>query len=388
MKILMLVNWKVEYGDTPPPDKQPPDYFIKEQPYWFFRYFKEKPQVDVVDIHSFPWLEHWEKEKLRFYVWQTLKVLPRLGAYDLILSHGMQSGVVLSLIRRFFSIKAKHIVFDIGAFNSAAESGAALKLMQFASHSIDGIIYHTSRQREYYEKCFPWILERSVFIKFGTDAELFSCQQLGCQPRQQMEGEYVEAESLKSTITEQAELIKAEKPESTVPYILCVGYAKRDWETLYRAWQYLRKKRKDSVRLRLIGYPQFHPEDSGVESLPVMPLPELMTQIRQALFCVLPLESFLYSFGQMTLLQQMALGKAVITARVPSMTDYVKEEQNALLYEPGNAKELCDKLELLLEKANLREQIGQNAAWFIQKEWNETHMAAEIEKYIKECMGG
>ena len=39
MKILMLVNWKVEYTDKIPGDKQPPDYDIKGQDYWFFRYF-------------------------------------------------------------------------------------------------------------------------------------------------------------------------------------------------------------------------------------------------------------------------------------------------------------------------------------------------------------
>ena len=33
--------------------------------------------------------------------------------------------------------KAKHIVFDIGSFASASESGFSLKLMQFASKSLD-----------------------------------------------------------------------------------------------------------------------------------------------------------------------------------------------------------------------------------------------------------
>ena len=66
--------------------------------------------MDVADIHTFPWLEHFEKETLRFYVVQTLKVLFKLNRYDLIVSHGMQSGVVLSLIRRLWKSKAKHIV--------------------------------------------------------------------------------------------------------------------------------------------------------------------------------------------------------------------------------------------------------------------------------------
>ena len=37
----MLVNWKVKYCDKIPDDKQPPDYYVKNMEYWFFRYFKE-----------------------------------------------------------------------------------------------------------------------------------------------------------------------------------------------------------------------------------------------------------------------------------------------------------------------------------------------------------
>ena len=50
MKILMLVNWKIEYCNSIPKSKQPPDYCIKGEDYWFYRYFKNKPEVDVIDI--------------------------------------------------------------------------------------------------------------------------------------------------------------------------------------------------------------------------------------------------------------------------------------------------------------------------------------------------
>ena len=370
MRILMLVNWKVQFCDNVSLGVQPPDYYVQGHPYWFFRYFDKNAEVDVVDIRTFPWLENFEKEKLRFYVIQTLKVLPRLGKYDLILSHGMQSGVVLSLFRRVFRTKAKHVVFDIGAFNSAAESGAALKLMQFASKSIDGVIYHTSRQKEYYQKYFPWIVPKSTFIKFGTDADFFC----------------MEPDSLG-------------KNEASVvaknPYILCVGYNKRDWDTLYRAYEMLQKKGQDKllqgrianrVHLRLIGHADFHPENEGVESEAFIPVTQLMEEIKGALFCVLPLEYFMYSFGQMTLLQQMALGKAVITAKVPSMTDYVTDGENALLYESGNVEELCEKMELVLKDERLRKTLGRNGYDYVKNQWNECHMAKEIEKYINKVV--
>ena len=348
----MLVNWKIQYCESKPADKQPPDYYVKGEPYWFFRYFKNQPDVDVVDISSFPWLEKIEKNVFRFYIWQTLKVLPKLGQYDLILSHGMQSGVVLSLWRRFFRTKAKHIVFDIGSFNSAAESGGALKLMQFAGKSVDGLIYHTSSQLEYYKKFFPWLVAKSKFIRFGTDLEFFDPAAL--------------AES-----------------ENRNKYLLCVGYSKRDWDTLVKAYQ----KLDTDITLRLVGHVNNQYRNiPGIEQIPFVPIQELINQIYNARFCVLPLESFNYSYGQMTLMQQMALGKCVIAARVPSLADYIENEKTAVIYEPKNADELAEKMKLLLENEDLCETLAKNGQVWLKNNCNERIMAEEIELFVADVM--
>lgn len=86
MKILMLVNWKVERCSQPPDDRQPPDYVAEGKPYWFYRYFQTPVQVDVLDVSSFPALERLEKEKLRFYVLQALRAIPKMNRYDLVVS--------------------------------------------------------------------------------------------------------------------------------------------------------------------------------------------------------------------------------------------------------------------------------------------------------------
>lgn len=143
---------------------------------------------------------------------------------------------------------------------------------------------------------------------------------------------------------------------SSVPYILCVGYIKRDWDTLYRAYAALAKQYELQRPgfmlpvLRMVGKAEYQPpegerlsECAKLELIPYIPVRELMTQIQNAQFCVLPLESFLYSYGQMTLLQQMALGKAVIVAKVPSMLDYVQDGENACFYEAKNASDYAVK---------------------------------------------
>ena len=349
MKILMLVNWKIEYCKQKPTDKQPPDYYIKNEPYWFYRYFNEIPEVDIIDISSNSLWEKFEKKVCRFYIWQAIKAIFCLRKYDLIVSHGMQSGIVLSLWRRFFKTKANHIVFDIGSFNSAAEKGFALKLQQFASKSIDGIIYHTSSQIEYYKKFFPWIVKKSKFIRFGTDLEFFRTD----------------------------DLVETQDKDT---YMICVGYSKRDWETVVSAYQ----KANTPIKLRLVG----HVEDkykpiNGVEQVPFIPIKELINQIYNARFSVLPLESFNYSYGQMTLLQQMALGKCVIAARVPSLMDYIIDKQTAIMYEPQDVADLCRCMQEVIDAPNVVDDIAKNAGIWLKNECNEMIMAKEIELFFK-----
>lgn len=351
----MLVNWKVEYTDEVPADKQPPDYYIKGEDYWFFRYFKERKdiQVDVVDIRSFQALEKFEKNKIRFYVWQTVKILPKLKNYDLVLSHGMQSGIVLCLWRRLFGKgKYKHIVFDIGAFNSAKEEGKALKLMQFASKSLDGVIYHTAMQEEYYKRCHPWLIDKSKYIAFGTDAEFF--------------------EEAKETI--------CENKKTEIPYILSIGYNKRDWDTLIKAYEKLDTK----AELHLLGNDSWKSDNPKIKILPPVPVKEMMRMIEGSLFGVLPLKWFNYSYGQMTLMQQMAMGKAVIVSEVPSVKDYAKHNVDACFYPPEDVEALAGEMKRLLEDSNLRTQIGQEAAKTIKEKINEEIMAGQIEEFVGE----
>lgn len=349
VKILMLVNWKIEYGTEKPMDKQPPDYVVEGEPYWFYRYFKDDPQVDVIDISSFPLWEAFEKKVCRFYIWQAIKAIFRARHYDLIVSHGMQSGIVLSFWRRLFGTRAKHVVFDIGSFNSAAEKGLILKIEQFASKAIDGLIYHTSSQQTYYEKFFPWLVERSKFMRFGTDLDFFDPVQL-------------------------------RPAEDRDEYIVCVGYSKRDWDTVIKAYQQLKTDKK----LRFIGHIEEKYRDiSGVEQYAFMPIQDLMNQIHNASFSVLPLKSFNYSYGQMTLMQQMALGKCVIAARVPSLIDYIEDGETAVMYEPENASDLAEKMANLIRDPMRGQVIASQGQIYLQNHCNEEIMAREIEDYFK-----
>lgn len=348
MRILMLVNWKIEYCDTKPADKQPPDYKVEGEDYWFYRYFNNKPEVDVIDIKSFPWLENFERNKLHFYIWQAIRAIPKLNQYDLIVSHGMQSAVVLCLWRRFFKSKAKHVVFDIGSFASGSERGFALKLMQFASKSLDGLIYHMSAQRDYYKKFFPWIVEKSQFIKFGADFGFFGNEK---------------------------EINPIGKP-----YIVCAGKSKCDWDTVVKAY----KECKVDLELHLIGGKEKRFEDiDGVIQIPYLPVNDFIKQVQGAEFCVLPLDPVPFSFGQMRLLQQMAMKKCVIVSDAPSILNYVEDNHTAIIYESSNAMSLKGKIDLMCLNPEKKKTIEKAAYEFVKQDCNEKNMAERIEELFE-----
>lgn len=350
MKILMLVNWKVTREEEVA-DKivQESDIVRTGKPYWFFRYFAQQYDVDVLDISSLPWIENFEKNKLHFYCIQGIRAIPKLRNYDLIISHGMQSAVIVCLWRKFFPGKTKHLLFEIGGFNSAAESGKTLHLLQYASRSLDAVIYHTSQQLDYYRNFYPWIVPKARFIRFGTDYDFFS------QP------------------VDNQMMLKQK-------YILCLGYAKRDWETLIEAY----RMSKVETKLWLVGhvdhrYTMIH----GVRQFPFVSTQKMKQLIQEAQYCVLPLKYYNYSFGQMTLLQQMAMGKLVITSDVPSMRDYVCDGETAVFYQPEDVEDLKNKLLWASSHEDERIRIENNARKFIKEECNERIMAKEIEKFIE-----
>lgn len=351
MKILMLVNWKIKYCDSKPHNMQPPDYNVRNEQYWFFRYFKDKPEVDVIDISSFSWLENFEKNRLHFYIWQALKAIPKLNKYNLIISHGMPSAVVICLWRRLKKTKAKHIVFDIGSFASASESGFALKLMQFASKSLDGLIYHMSSQRKYYEKFFPWIVDKSKFIRYGVDFEFFGIK---------------------------------EKKNIEKSYIVCAGKNKCDWNTVVKAYE----KSNVDMELHLIGGKESCFENvTGVIQIPYLPIYDFIAQVQGAEFCILPLEPVPFSFGQMRLLQQMALKKCVIVSNAPSILDYVQDDYTALVYTAFDVESLKEKINYITNNEMIKNQISEKAYEFVKQECNERNMAEKIENYFSEVLG-
>ncbi len=309
MRILLLINWKIRYCNEIPEDLQPSDYDCPQEMFWFFRYFKDKPVVDVIDISAPRWIERVEN-KIRFHFFQTLRVLNKLNKYDLIFVHGTTSAMLLGAIKRVFHIKTPPILdVDISSFHQASTKGIIHKLSQLSSKAFDYLVYHTSSQIEYYREQFPWLVDKSEFVPLGVDYNYWRTKSYP---------------------------VISEKDS----YIVCVGYRKRDWDTLLKAYD----KAKVKEKLYLIGNPDLKCDNPDVKVMPFIPINELMTYIANARFSVIPLDDFNYSFGQLTLLQQMALGVPILAADVRAIRDYISQSKGCVSYEPYNAEDLTEKL--------------------------------------------
>jgi len=352
MKILMLVNWQVKYLINDEHDIQPPDKVVKGKKYWFFRCWPQKNiRVDVVDYTRLPFLHYIEKRGLKFYVGQALKVLPRIEAYDVIISHGAQSGVLLSFVRSLMGRKyPPHIIIDIGCFNGGRNNILEILPIKFAGRSLSGIIYHAKVQHEYYKKHLSFLVNKTRFIPFGVDTDFFS--------------------PLETNGSD---------------YVLAFGYHKRDYKTLCEAWRLLQFR---NIELTVIGMNNPHRFGIGASSDSVRviksaSIKRLKEILANAKFVVIPLPFFNYAYGQMSLLQSMSMGKAVIVTRTPSTIDYVNDGCNAIFVEPFNVEDMYKKIKFLIKHPKQAKELGFEARKSVLEQFNERIMAAGICNFIR-----
>lgn len=334
---------------------QPPDKQIKGMRYWFFKYWPGNITVDLLDFSKFPMIHYFEKNIFKFYTVQAIKAWFITKNYDLIISHGAQSAVFYAFFRSLFGKKAPcHIVVDPASFNGGRDNFIELIPVKYSVRSITGIAYHSSIQKEYYLNILKMDSRKIKFIPFGVDIDFFKPPSI-----------------------------------STDNSIVSFGHIKRDYRTLIEAWKQVRMK---NVKLRLIGIDDIKHFYRGklpanIEVHGNMNIDTLKQYIARALCVVIPLPVFNYSYGQMSLLQSMSMGKAVIVTRTPSTVDYVADGDNALFVEPCNIEDLAAKILMLHSNPDYGLRLGSNARNTVVGKFSEEIMSHRLYQFTMERAG-
>ena len=270
---------------------------------------------------------------------------PSINNYDVILSIGSLAGVLISLLQAMTGplIKPKHITLDIALPRLLASHHKSItSFARYAFASLEKIICYSTMQKHFWNTQLNGT-GRTAFIPIGIDL---------------------------TTLTP----TNAARKE----YISCAGRAGRDYVTLFAALT-----GKDPIPTQ-----QTHSPLRALASLPhvtlqeEVPYEQYQTLMTHAKVIVLPLEESVSGFGQVVLLEAMALGKTIIVSKVNGTADYIQDTQTGYFVPPGNAEALREKIEYVFNNYPEASQTGTAATQAAQTYYSEQTMTAHCVSII------
>ena len=139
------------------------------------------------------------------------------------------------------------------------------------------------------------------------------------------------------------------------PYIFSGGGEGRDFPTLIEAARSLPISLMIiTFSRRTLNYDQPLPDNCHV--FWTMSQTDFLAAMHHALFVIVPLTAGVHPHGQTTVVQALALGKAVITSDQASVNDYVQHDQQGLLVPAGDVAALRAAIQELNTNPGRREQ--------------------------------
>lgn len=264
----------------------------------------------------------------------------RRNQVDLIVTDGEQVGIWYALLCHFGRSQARHIM--IVHVMSVPKKQRLFSWFRLGP-MIDRYIVYCERQRSFVVHELGVPDERVVVSPFMVDTEFFAPERTAV-PRRRM--------------------------------ICAVGLERRDYQTLMDAVVNLDvevviaaaspwSKQADSSAAKTI------PANVSVTSFDLFELRDLYAA---SAFVVMPLEAVDFQAGITTILEAMAMERAVICTRTPGQTDTIIDGVNGRYCEPGDATTMRHLIAELLDNPDEAARLGRNA-----RSWAVRH--ADIEVY-------
>jgi glycosyltransferase involved in cell wall biosynthesis len=112
-----------------------------------------------------------------------------------------------------------------------------------------------------------------------------------------------------------------------------------------------------------------------------LPFDQIKKKYQQANIVVIP--SLAPETFSLVMFEAMANGKLVVASKIGALSEYIKDGENGLLFEPGNVNHLKEILEMVINQPKMIKKIGENAIKFAQNFTFQKHWERLKEIYKK-----
>ena len=274
---------------------------------------------------------------------QALRLFMRRRKFDVVVTMGPRPSLVYGLVCAVLRIPSKQILTEV--FLDAARPDSVgwrfkTALFRFVARRALGILTNSSAEVGLIARRFGLPEDRLRFVPMHT------------------------------TIAEPQAV--AENDGS----VLSIGRTLRDLDALVAA-----ARRVAAPFVVVAGAADRLPEPlpANVRVLRDVPLAESHALLRRAAVVAIPLLPAERSTGQVVLFEAMALGKPVVATRAVGTADYVRDGENGLLVEPGDAGALANAVERLLRNPDVAKRLAAAALADCRARWlPDVHAQAKI----------
>jgi glycosyltransferase involved in cell wall biosynthesis len=247
--------------------------------------------------------------------------------------------------------KPKWVMLDFSITGLLGDGTTAKqKLFHFLVKHADGIVAIDEHEAESLKKMFPKMSKRVQYIQFAVDTDFFKPQS--------------------STKEHQSIFSPGRDPG-------------RDFKTLFKAVKNMNIPVRITARpwniKKLLPFPSFvlHKDLS---------IHELLVAYTEAAIVVVPLDTtsnINNSMGTSTIVEAMAMGKAIIATRTPAIESYIEDGVNGVLVPAQNVEALAAAIKDLLENPARRKILGENARRYAEEHCTAPLFAQELARYFK-----
>jgi len=279
----------------------------------------------------------------------------RRKVHRVVFTDGEQVGIPYAAMTRLVRRRPRHVM--IGHVLSPRKKSLLHRLLRL-QHRVDALVVYATEQARFAVDELGYRRDQVVLSHFMVDTRFWHPDAAAPAVSR--------ASGRSGSVTDR-------------PLLCAVGQERRDYPTLVEAVRDL----DIDVAIAAVSPWSKYQDSSAALDVPAnvtargYDLFELRQLYADAAFVVVPLEDTDFQAGITTILEAMAMGKAVVCSQTPGQTDVVIDGDNGVYVPPGDAVALRRAIERLLAEPAEAARLGANG-----RRWVEQH--ADLDAYIAE----